>query len=94
MQFFESRPFQIEVLGGPGNVGNQYIAGWRQGVAEPEQFGKLREAGVVEPAGVPDTTVSFIALREPGGRLISVYSAYGLHYVGGVGNAHISAGHG
>jgi hypothetical protein len=35
--------------------------------------------------------VSFIALREPAGRLISVYSAYSLHYVGGVGEGHISA---
>jgi hypothetical protein len=35
--------------------------------------------------------VSFIALREVGGRMISVYSAYSLHYVGGVGSGHISA---
>lgn len=48
-------------------------------------------ADLVEPAGPTDPTVSFIALREPGGRLISVFSAYSLHYVGGVGNGHISA---
>jgi hypothetical protein len=30
-------------------------------------------------------------LREIGGRLISVFSAYSLHYVGGVGSGHISA---
>ena len=46
---------------------------------------------LVEPAGPTDPTVSFIALREPAGRLISVYSAYSLHYVGGVGEGHISA---
>jgi hypothetical protein len=46
---------------------------------------------LVEPAGPTDPTVSFIALREPGGRLISVFSAYSLHYVGGVGSGHISA---
>ena len=46
---------------------------------------------LVEPAGPTDPTVSFIALREPAGRLISVFSAYSLHYVGGVGNGHISA---
>jgi len=46
---------------------------------------------LVKPAGPTDPTVSFIALREPAGRLISVFSAYSLHYVGGVGNGHISA---
>lgn len=48
-------------------------------------------ADLVEPAGPTDPTVSFLALREPGGRLISVFSAYSLHYVGGVGGGHISA---
>ena len=46
---------------------------------------------LTEPAGPTDPTVSFIALREPNGRLISVFSAYSLHYVGGVGGGHISA---
>jgi neutral ceramidase len=46
---------------------------------------------LVEPAGPIDPTVSFVAVREPGGRLISVFSAYSLHYVGGVGPGHISA---
>jgi hypothetical protein len=49
------------------------------------------DANLVEPAGPTDPTVSFIALREPAGRLISVFSAYSLHYVGGVGTGHISA---
>jgi neutral ceramidase len=46
---------------------------------------------LTEPAGPTDPTVSFIAVREPGGKPISVYAAYSLHYVGGVGNGHISA---
>lgn len=46
---------------------------------------------LVEPAGVPDPTVSFLALREPNGRMISLFAAYSLHYVGGVGDAHVSA---
>ena len=46
---------------------------------------------LIEPAGPTDPTISFIALREPGGKPISVFTAYSLHYVGGVGNGHISA---
>jgi hypothetical protein len=46
---------------------------------------------LVEPAGPVDPRVSFLVLREPGGRIISLYSAYSLHYVGGVGQAHVSA---
>lgn len=46
---------------------------------------------LVEPAGPTDPTVSFVAVREAGGRMLSVYSAYSLHYVGGCGDAHISA---
>ena len=46
---------------------------------------------LIEPAGPTDPTISFIALREPGGRLISVFAAYSLHYVGGVGSGDISA---
>ena len=48
-------------------------------------------ADLVEPAGPVDPAVSFVALREPGGRLISVFAAYSLHYVGGVSGRAISA---
>jgi len=46
---------------------------------------------LVEPVGPTDPTVSFLAVREPLGRPIALYAAYGLHYVGGVGDGHISS---
>ncbi len=46
---------------------------------------------LTEPAGPTDPTVSFLAVREPGGKPISLFAAYSLHYVGGVGNGHVSA---
>jgi hypothetical protein len=48
-------------------------------------------ANLVEPAGPTDPTVSFLAVRGTDGQPISVYTAYSLHYVGAVGNGHISA---
>jgi neutral ceramidase len=79
-----------------------FIRRWflKEGSMPPNPFGKIDKVkmnpgagnpNLVEPAGVPDPTVSFMALREPGGRLISVYSAYSLHYVGGVSGGDISA---
>jgi len=79
-----------------------HIRRWflKEGKMSPNPFGKIDKvkmnpgAGnpdLSEPAGEPDPTVSFIAYREIGGRLISVYSAYSLHYVGGVNGADISA---
>ncbi|HBJ85329.1 MAG: hypothetical protein Q8M07_30835 [Prosthecobacter sp.] len=79
-----------------------HIRRWflKEGSMPPNPFGKIDKVkmnpgagnpALVEPAAEPDPTISFIALREPGGRLISVYSAYSLHYVGGVGSGHISA---
>jgi len=72
----------------------------KEGTVPPNPFGKIDKVkmnpgagnpNLTEPAGPTDPTISFIALREPNGRLISVFSAYSLHYVGGVGNGHISA---
>ena len=79
-----------------------HIRRWflKEGSMPPNPFGKIDKVkmnpgagnpNLVEPAGEPDPTVCFIAVREPGGRLISIYSAYSLHYVGGVGEGHISA---
>jgi neutral ceramidase len=72
----------------------------KEGTVPVNPFGKIDKVKMNPPGGSPnltesagptDPTVSFIALREPGGRLISVYSAYSLHYVGGVGSGEISA---
>ena len=72
----------------------------REGTVPVNPFGKVDTVkmnppggspNLTEPAGPTDPTVSFIALREPGGKMISVLSAYSLHYVGGVGTGHISA---
>src|SRR5690606_24455949 len=72
----------------------------KEGTIAPSPFGKIERVkmnppsgspDLVEPAGPTDPTISFIALREPGGRPISVFAAYSLHYVGGTGGADISA---
>ena len=79
-----------------------HIRRWflKEGSIPPNPFGKIDKVkmnpgagnpALVEPAGEPDPTISIIALREPSGRLISVYTAYSLHYVGGVTGADISA---
>ena len=46
---------------------------------------------LLEPAGPIDPTISFLYFREPTGAPIALYAAYSLHYVGGVGNGHVSA---
>jgi hypothetical protein len=46
---------------------------------------------LTEPAGPVDPTVSFMALRQTDGRPIGLFAAYSLHYVGGVGQGHVSA---
>lgn len=46
---------------------------------------------LIKPAGPTDPTVTILALREPTGRPIAVYSTYSLHYVGGVPKGDISA---
>lgn len=72
----------------------------RAGGLAPNPFGQIDRVKtnppvaspeLIEPAGPIDPTVSIIALREPGGRLIATYCVYSLHYVGGTGPAHISS---
>jgi hypothetical protein len=46
---------------------------------------------LLEPAGPTDPAIPFLALRQPDGQAIAVFSTYSLHYVGGVGSGHISA---
>ncbi len=46
---------------------------------------------LVKPAGPTDPELPFFAVREPGGKPIALFSTYSLHYVGGVGDGHISA---
>ena len=71
----------------------------KPGTMPPNPFGgidqvKMNPSGaenLLEPAGPTDPAVSILSVREPGGRPISVFASYSLHYVGGVGNGHISA---
>lgn len=73
----------------------------KEGTMPENPFGKTDEKvkmnpgsgspNLIEPAGPIDPTISIVALREPGGRMISVLTAYSLHYVGGVGSGHVSA---
>ena len=72
----------------------------KPGTMPPNPFGGIDQVkmnpsagspNLVKPAGPTDPTVSILALREPDGRPIAVYSAYSLHYVGGVGRGDISA---
>lgn len=72
----------------------------RPGTVPPNPFGgvdivKMNPPGgspnLMEPAGPIDPAVSVIVLKDLNGRLISVFSTYSLHYVGGVGSGHISA---
>ncbi len=72
----------------------------RAGSMPPNPFGTLDlvkmnpPAGsdaLLDPAGPTDPEVSIVAVRETGGKMISVFAAYSLHYVGGVNGTDISA---
>jgi neutral ceramidase len=68
--------------------------------ARPNPFGGIDQVqtnprggspDLIKPAGPTDPTVTILALREPEGRPIAVYSTYALHYVGHVAKGDISA---
>ena len=72
----------------------------RPGTMPPNPFGtqdlvKMNPPGgspnLVEPAGPIDPVISLISVRDATGKPLSVFATYSLHYVGGVGNGHISA---
>jgi neutral ceramidase len=83
----------------PEHVFNRRWA-MKEGTMLPNPFGKIDKAkmnpspgsqDLVEPVGPTDPTLSFVAFREPGGRLLSLFAAYSLHYVGGVKSGDVSA---
>ena len=72
----------------------------RPGTVPPNPFGQTDivkmnppagSPNLMEPAGPIDPVISIIAVRDLQDRPISIFSAYSLHYVGGVGSGHISA---
>ena len=72
----------------------------KPGGARPNPFGGFDQVQtnprqgspeLIKPAGPTDPTVPVLSLREPDGRPIAVFTAYSLHYVGGVPKGDISA---
>lgn len=72
----------------------------KEGTMPLNPFGKIDKAkmnppvaspNLGDPVGPVDPELSFVAFREPGGPLISLFAAYSLHYVGGVKFGEISA---
>lgn len=71
----------------------------REGKERLDHFGRINRVwktsapndNYTRPAGPVDPNVYFIALGEPGGLPIAVYSAYSAHYAGDTGAGHISA---
>ncbi len=103
VQIAHSRLRPAEVAFGsvevPDHVFNRRCV-MKEGTAPPSPFGTVDKVkmnpswgspDLVEPAGPTDPTVSFVAFREPDGRLISLLAAYSLHYVGGVRRGDLSA---
>lgn len=78
-----------------------FIRRWRMkpGTPIPNPFGgqdsvKMnpgRDPNLLEPAGKPDTDVSFISVQSIHGKPIALLANYSLHYVGGNPRDHLSA---
>ena len=76
---------------------------WKKkpGTIPPDPFGKTTDqvqmnpapgsADLIEPAGPIDPEVAVVSIQTVGGRPIALFSAYGLHYVGGVSAGHASS---
>jgi neutral ceramidase len=71
----------------PGTIGPNPFGGSDLVKMNPEPG----NPNLLDPAGPIDPTISVLSLRGQDGRPISVFAAYSLHYVGGVGPGHISA---
>lgn len=98
------RPAEIAFgsINAPEHVHNRR---WFMNDAPPNPFGKIDKVKMnpprasdklIEPAGPIDPELCFFALRETAptegnGKMIALFGAYSLHYVGGVGSGHISA---
>ena len=91
--------FAVTTAQAPQHLSNRrwYL---KEGTMPPNPFGDIDKVkmnptpgspDLLEPAGPTDPAITILALREPDGRPIAVLSSYSLHYVGGVGPAHISA---
>ena len=72
----------------------------KPGTPNPNPFGgedKVRmnpgagNPDLLEPAGPTDPQVSFLSVQSKDGRPIALLANYSLHYVGGVGQGHVSA---
>ncbi|NLO02037.1 MAG: hypothetical protein GX126_06940 [Bacteroidales bacterium] len=88
---------------GKGNVPEHvFIRRWKMkpGTPMPNPLGGedqvvmnpgVENPNLLEPAGEPDTEVSFISVQSAAGRPLALLANYSLHYVGGVPVGHISA---
>jgi hypothetical protein len=79
-----------------------FVRRWKlkPGLTVPDPFGGTdlvmmnpgyNNPDLLEPAGKPDTEVSFLSVQSVEGRPIALLANYSLHYVGGVPKGHISA---
>ncbi len=66
----------------PNPFGGQDQVVMNPGIANPN---------LLEPAGPTDPEIFFLSVQATNGRPIALLADYSLHYVGGVGNNHISA---
>ncbi|MEW6305887.1 MAG: neutral/alkaline non-lysosomal ceramidase N-terminal domain-containing protein [Verrucomicrobiota bacterium] len=71
----------------PGAVPTNPLGGQDEVKMNPPRGSK----DLVKPAGPVDPEIVMLAVQSPEGRPIALFANYSLHYVGGVGNGHISA---